>query len=353
MEMERDERAFKFDAYDTLGYLVPGLTMMVGIYLHCKFFGIEVLAEKLKGILPILSETDFKWVYSLIVITIILYIGYIVGHLIATLSAIIMDKLVVERIFGYPFERLFKDYLEPDRIEKHKRKFYRIVLTVFLAELIWIAAEGFYNLVSLYLAIAIGIFLGFKLGYGWLNQNDPRDHYDLRDKNHWQRRFAKWCWKYLIKWWFLSISYLFFDSWAYLFLSLLRMRKPFREEFRKKFLVEFEDVFGLEAQDVGTDVYWLTYSYLRQHKPGCAKLLHKWLSLYGFTRNLAISFFLLFIYGIIINTIRHYGGPYLAWCVVTGVTAVIFGLRYYYLYYNYYSKFVFRAFVSSTAKMKP
>lgn len=351
MNKGEKEKIFTFDAYDTLGYLVPGLTTIIGIYLHCGFFGIKGPINELKAILPQwIVEGDFKWHESLIAITIILYVGYMIGHLVATLSSIIMDKLVVERIFGYPFERLFKGFLEPrpKDIEKNKRKFYRVALALFLAELIWIAAIGPYNRVSLCLVIAIAIFLLLKLGYTYLNQKDVRDSYDLRDVNDKQRKIAEWCWKYLVKWWLLKFSYVIFNSWAYFLLSLLRMRKPFNEEFRRKFVIKFEQVFDLKAKDVGTDVYWLTYSYLCQRRPACTKLLHKWLSQYGFARNLAISFFLLFVYGITMNAIYHPEGPYLAWCIVTGVTAVLFGLRYFYLYYNYYSKFVFRAFMSET-----
>lgn len=352
-----EKEIFTFDAYDKLGYLVPGLTTIIGICLHyCMFLGIETpskevtkdVTKELNEILPLLFKIDFKWHESLIAITIFLYVGYIIGNLVATLSSIIMDKLVVERIFGYPFERLFKDDLEPHRIEKNKRYFYRVALALFLTEIIWIAAKGPYNRVSLCLVISIGIFLLLKIVYTLLNQRDFQDSYDLRDVNHWQRKIATWCWKYLFKWWVVWVSGFIFELWAKALLSLFRMQKPFREEFRRKFLIKFEQVFDMDAKDIGTDVYWLTYSYLCQQETACTKLLHKWLSQYGFARNLAISFFILFVYGITINTFYNLEGPYLAWCIVTGVTAVLFGLRYFYLYYNYYSKFVFRAFMSET-----
>ena len=207
-----------------------------------------------------------------------------------------MDKLVVERIFGLPYQRLFHLHLGPDKYEKQKRLFYKLILAVGLIDLVWFAAAGPRSWVVWILSGIFVILIILKLGYTLLHQPDIRNNFEVRPPDHPQRKFAKWGWKYIIKWWLRPLAWLFFDSWAKCLLALFKMCKPFYPEVQSSFMKKFRRKFNIEPEDAGTDLYWLTYSYLCQNNVKCANLTKQWLNLYGFSRNLAICFFMLFIY---------------------------------------------------------
>ena len=85
-----------------------------------------------------------------------------------------------------------------------------------------------------------------------------------------------------------------------------------------------------------------------QNEPLLFIRANKHLALYGFARNLSTSFFLILLIFITFEIIRPSNSIYLNFSVV-GIwfLANIFLLRYLYLYFNYYSKFLFRSFIIS------
>lgn len=345
MDNEHVKSLWRFDAYDIFGYLIPGATTLVGVYVHGRMFGVDVVFDKTKEVFPDLG--GLAWHESLIWILLFTMLAYITGHLVASISSLVMDKWVVERIYGFPYQRLFKNYIGVSSYERQKRCFYKGMMGLMLGFLIYLAVRSF-DRISLYVLIGLGVVVLIKVGFTVLNQRDIRTPYAHRGEESRQYRFAAWCWKYVIRWWLMPLAYVF-DLVCYSLLSFWRLQKPFYPEVQAKFVEKFEEKFGVNPEEAGTDVFWLTYCYLCQNKPACTRLIQHWLNLYGFGRNLAVAFFLLFIYGVIMKNF-YTGDPYdyLTWCLLTGIGAVLFGLRYYYIYYNYFSKFVFRAFVSAT-----
>lgn len=111
-EDEKPQNFFKFDVYDIFGYIVPGAIFIIGVYAHANMFKMENLLNKLKVTSSYFQPFSAPWPKFLTTMSLFLLLAYIVGHLVASLSAAIMDKWVVERIFGYPYERLFKDLYE-------------------------------------------------------------------------------------------------------------------------------------------------------------------------------------------------------------------------------------------------
>lgn len=362
----------KFDNSDILGYIVPGAVFLLGIYIHDEIFGLGLFGN-LQERFAFAFDTEVWYNTIFLVVPFLLFLCYSLGHLIATFSSIIMDKWAVERIFGFPYQRLLDIGAYPDDFERSKREYYKLAMSIFLGLVIYFAVKREFDIVVKILLIAWAGVLGLKIGTSSLVQPDIKDRYSRRDPKKKQTRIGKFfgrlfkrplsaanittdlplqhrieklIWK-LLKW-PLKVLNSPYDLFTSGLLSLLIMQKTLSVEFRKECCKMFEETFGLNPKEAGTETYWLTYIYVCEKSPVCASKIHRWLCMYSFLRNFAISLFLLFIYGIVISStvyptsgIRH---AYLWWCLVTGIGTVIFGVRYYYIYVSYYSKFIFRAF---------
>lgn len=175
----------------------------------------------------------------------------------------------------------------------------------------------------------------------YLRQID--DPYSFRNTNSLQTKFANFLWKWLFSW-FLKPFTWGFDLILKSILCILRMQKPFTREFQDLFVKKFVETFKMSPSGVDTEVHWLTYSYLCQNDPDSMVRIRRWLTQYSFARNVSTAFILLFFFNIIMSKIDN--PAFLYWSLATGAGSILFLLRYYYLYYNYYSKYIFRAFMT-------
>lgn len=370
--MANEEKALlRFDLYDIFGYLIPGVVLLAGIYGHIKVFDVKCFQDALDKILlpngtmggdlnqSTSNLLSFSSPLFWTAMTAFLFFAYIVGHLAASFSAVILDKWVSERVFGFPFKRMFKDVLPKSDYDKRKTYFHKALLVIFLAILIIFAIFGpsnhyFRFMLSSFLLLAL-----IKIGFTKLSLEDIQAPTAEQPESQWQRKVANWLWKWTIQWWLIPIVWFSFDSWANLLLTMFRMRKPFSKAFQEQFCTYFRETYQLDIKKdkLDTEVFWLPYSSIAENTSSCARLLKHWLCLYGFARNLATSFFLLFIYGITMDKFCPTGMyraekyEYLIWCLITSIAAILLGLRYYYIYYNYFSKFVFRAFFSAKSTL--
>jgi len=357
----------RFDVYDVFGYIIPGGTFIAGIYAHMRLFSVTCIQDMVSQVLPHLGSSGSNpsqsppssWPSFLSMATAFLFLTYITGHLVASFSSVIMSKWVTERVLGFPHMRLFKDVLKPSDYEKRKTYFHKTLLTIFLTLLLVLTVFGRVDRILVYLVGSYVLLAIVKIIFTTLSLPDIQAPETELPEDSLRRKIGNWFWTWTIRWWMYPLTWLFFDSWTSLLLSLFRMRKPFTVEFQKRFEKNFEEVFDMKIDEAGSDVFWLPFCYVSEKCTASAKLITQWLRLYGFARNLAISLFLLFIYGVVMHRFCPAGkyqaekNEYLFWCLITGICAVIFGVRYYYLHYNYFSKFVFRIFVSAQAYEKP
>jgi len=365
--MANEKKALlRFDVYDIFGYLIPGVILLVGIYVHMKVFDVKCLQDPLSKVFlpcnsidnnPGQNTSNFPIFSSPLfwrLMTAFLFFAYIIGHLVASFGAVILDKWVSERVLGFPFKRLFKNVLPLSDYDKRKTCFHKALLVNFLVMLIVLAILGPSNRYFLFLLSFFVLLALIKIGFTWFSLEDIQAPSSERPGSNWRHKVVDWLWKWMIRWWLRPLGLIFFDSWANLLLTMFRMRKPFSKVFQEKFSAHFYKAFDLDLkkENLETEIFWLPYCYVSEKAPASARLMHHWLCLQGFARNLAVSFFLLFVYGIAMDKFCPSGMyhaekyEYLCWCFITGISAVLLGLRYYYLYYNYFSKFVFRAFFS-------
>ena len=392
MDDENGKSFFQFNPYDIMGYFIPGAVFLIGIVFHTVWFQIETPYAFLHHALPgltinekvdmhkegtnqndkkLLDETLKKLLidnenrslyYYLLPIFLFSLAAYLCGHIIASFSAAFIDKLWMERVFGYPYERLFKGIAHISFLERRKRLFYRGATAFFVIAVLYLAISSPFKLIELCWFIPFLLVLTIKIVlFNVLMQKDIQDPYDIRGTCYRQRRFVDWIWLHVKKpydWLNIFFNLLFVHAIIKGLLSAFRMLKPFHPKFRELFAKKFNTKFGLDIDkdEIDTDVFWLTYSYVINNSPASARLLQQWLRLYAFARNLSMTFIMLLFYGMIINNVNNIchkeNSSYLLWCFITALFAVLFGLRYYYLYYNYFSKYVFRTFLSIVLKEK-
>ncbi|MDI6451712.1 hypothetical protein [Anaerobaca lacustris] len=323
----------KFDGYDVFGYLIPGTVLTAGIYVHMQLSSEAPHTTIASALLSPVSANLGSIAYAIVMTTSLLFGLYIAGHLVALFGAAILDKLVVERTQGFPYEQLF-DTLNATWVTKYeqgRRDIYKLVFSIMIAALLWMGHAGptVPNISIPFITIVL-VLLG-KAKYN--RSNDRR--WRLTDADP-----PDWLLAVLRK---LALP---FDQGMYLFVGMFMRRKKFRRKAQEQFGKAFYSTFDLKPEDVATDTFWLCYAYLCEHHPSVSKLIQGWLRLYGFARNLSVAFLLLYVYGLVRHTsVTNPDFSYTAWYSITGVLCLLFGARFYYIYYNYYSKFTFRAFI--------
>lgn len=138
-----------------------------------------------------------------------------------------------------------------------------------------------------------------------------------------------------------------FNIFAHFIEHFVGLNESFDANFIQKYSEQFTKTFGLPLdKNTGTNIYWLSYCAVTNESEHLKNMLRHFLRLYGFARNLSTSFYIVFL--LVVLEVLFVNGNSLL--MKTG-GILFFGLsfimltRYYYLYYNYYSKIVFRSFV--------
>ncbi|MBI9018787.1 MAG: hypothetical protein JEZ07_16165 [Phycisphaerae bacterium] len=332
-----------FNVYDIFWYIAPGGALLMGLYIYHLFFGIEIFS-KISVVLKKADKDFIKWVQDAGLITIALFLMYAIGHSLFVLSSALIDKLLVERIMGHPYLRLFNTVYNKDvpfvwymktnqTIYKHLISF-AIVATIFYFKNWKIAL---YVLIALFV-----ILLTVKIVFTNLALNDIFNPLSVKKEKKKADNIAN-IFKMKI---FATIPF-FIDS---IFSVLFRMFKPFEISFQNEFSKRFEKTFNIPMEELATNVFWLPYSYLCRNNQNSFELISYLQRLFSFLQNMSAVFLLLFIYGISDANSIDPGKKDIhnLWSMLTGMGCVILVLRYYYLYYNYYSKSVFRVFYEMT-----
>jgi hypothetical protein len=345
--MEFNELKKPFSSYDLFGYFTPGVVIIVGVYIHTRLFKITLL-ENLKCIL--IPYWPSQWYEYAVFVFLGVLIVYVIGHLVASISSALIDSMLVRRMHGYPYQKLFSKYFPVGDNDQRRRLFAKTSFGVFFVGLFLLAIRRA-PLVLAEIALATSLMLMFlRMIYTILMD---RKHSTVAG---------------LIYWTSCPLWILFGYPYWYIiktFGALFRMNKPFADWFQDRFFQAFDRCFGVnpliddkekhppsnDRTYIDSNCYWLTYCYVIDHSPESAKMIAGWLNLYSFARNTGMAFFLLFLYGAIIGRSESMrtNETCCVWTITTGALSVAFTLRFYYLYYKYYSKHIFRAFVTLDA----
>jgi hypothetical protein len=127
--------------------------------------------------------------------------------------------------------------------------------------------------------------------------------------------------------------------------------KPLPSDVIKKYKEFFQTDFQMNPEIVKSDNYWFTFFYVRTKNPRMSDLIHRWHQTSIFARNIATSFYITYIYGmLILFSCRHkIQSPHdfhiCILLVFLFVLAIFFVIRFYHIFVCYYSKCLYRAFV--------
>jgi len=127
--MNKQSKTFNIDGSDIFAILVPGIIVTVSLI-------VAVLAPLNTNLISELTsyayERDSELTYYFAVAATLLLASYIIGQMAASISVIIFDRIIVDKIIGYPYKMaLFKDVIKNDDKYQNKSNFYRSLIFLF------------------------------------------------------------------------------------------------------------------------------------------------------------------------------------------------------------------------------
>lgn len=370
-----DRLASQFKLADILGYLAPGAAFFISIAAFERWADhildsatIHLPLSTAYRLVLATEEAKQEWFVYLSIAAVALLFVYITGHVIQSIAVLLLDRLLIYKAYGYPYERLL---LEGEDGGRPVDKFHSLPRTFsslyYRGMFFWTNTYLAFRL-SCYIARAIpasytvevmlrtaSTALGFFLMAAFLFkiiivpvrkvfQRRHPDTPDLREPG----------------WITTSIrifSVLLAGPWELLIgkplSNLINSRRSFDAEFRERYAELFQKTFGLNPHTAESNNYWMAYSYVITHSSKLAAVASHWEMMHTFSRNLAVAFYLAFIYCLCwlhissaALTTAARGGAILA--AIPGVLLLLAAsllLNHYYLYVSYYSKFLYRSFV--------
>ncbi|SHJ76690.1 hypothetical protein ACQ0P8_06800 [Halodesulfovibrio aestuarii] len=355
--MNETARGIRIDSYDYFGYLVPGMVTMLG-FGTLLIYAMGCSTEACTALKALFTQKDTPSTTIIISgLVVFALLSYVMGHIAGTFSSMVYEKLFVKKVTQYPTNRLLNINLTSD--EKWQlnvtRYFYLffvtmqyvlVVLYSYRVEIDGVLPEE----IKLFLVNHFGtddvFILSVILLFVWLLAKIINEGLMSIPGQEGSPHL-------LIKWYqcfFLFFSLVF--SLPMLLISLLLgkllgMRDKFPVEFATKIKEKYNRIFSIDFETAkSTEVWWSLYWYVINRDNVVRARIDKFLSLYGFMRNLAFACW--FTAVCISITHNNFASDMPAFQIITmGLLfcSIIFAVRFYYLYYNYYSKTIFRVFL--------
>lgn len=319
-----------FTLYDFFGYLFPGMILVGGIMLY---YNPIIINSQIYNNFKNMYK-DFSGLFSAITLLFGLVGVYVIGHFIATISHITIDRIVVGTILRYPYITLL-DISEKERKivwPMHKLILLLLIfiwvlsiLTIFISKLQLIVVYCIYALLSI-IALRI-IFMIIKGAFPSIKE------YDANTSSWWYIIFIGWHSKLIDSILINPIR------------QFLSIDKGFGSDLANNIKKTIQDRFFVNCNNIGSDNFWLPCLDILKN-PIHDRMINNWLHLYGLNRNLCMAFFLLSAFAILNHYLIHFRVSLYeqVFMFLTIIGAAVFGVRYVMLYYTYYSKNVFRFF---------
>lgn len=350
-----------FTPYDVLAYLIPGLTCVGSIAYYEFVLAQHVPAEKLHAPFQHVGEwidsfhcvpnSGASWALQFLLLLGCVAALYVVGHIIASLSEIFLDRILVHKATGYPREKL---------LDMHDKSCREISRPFYKGTFFWVNVIAFMCYCSALASLQYRSW--FHCGIRWMmyimlvvvivkvvtsRLKPPSTIFQIRLRSSLPWRGIKWFVIFALTNIYAGpvkiISFLYNDH--------IQPNRGFDESFREMFRERFKEVFGMDAESSLSNTYWLPYIYVAEKSETLNRILINWLNLYSFMRNLAMAFYLAFIYIAVSLSVEGHNLPKGQGLCAIYLPAALFGLsmisllRFYYLYSAYYTKFLYRSFV--------
>jgi len=337
-------KRFPFSPYDFFGYLIPGSIFFFSIYIFeqipnsaiSKDFHIPFITI-INTLFPKDAVSNLWYVY----IPIILICIYVMGHIISGVSSLFLERIFIKKVYNYPYSMLLKHPSSPKLQCSRYSSYYYAALFFWLNFLILVSLMAFeFNaniLYSIVYTVMILILILFILKFIVELLKKSKGNNFAKSIRH------------------ISNFYQIVSTPYYLIANnlakFLGTDEAFTDIFISKYADIFREDFGLEYNHETSNNFWLPYAFISEYSTQLGSVVLHWLNLYSFARNLSTAFYLAYLYSWISicfqrNIIYSSGIPLSIIIIPLGVflLAFVMLLRYYYLYYCYYSKFLFRSY---------
>lgn len=279
---------------------------------------------------------------------------YVVGNVIASISAICLDRILVYKGYGYPYAYLLK--VDPE----HRRSllstaFYRGMLFWVNSTLVVIYLALFVHtkarvgeaiavttdVIAWFLVFLCSLFVFTKIvaGSPW-----------VRPKVR-----GRWVETYLVR------AYCgLYEVIARMIAKLINTRVPFNDSFLTRYRVRFVEQFNTQPELAGTNNFWFCYCYVIERSIALRNVLSHAQTTCVFARNLATALYLAFLYcfgSLVLQKTRYsLDVTYIRVAVllippVLLLSAFVMLLRFYHLFVSHFTKLVFRSFLALTETM--
>jgi hypothetical protein len=382
----RNGDSSEFDGYptlpitlaDALVYFAPATALVLAVLLfenwvtHLEFFDNSEFHTPALTVGTLIRETfsdGDHWSSAVLMMISLALLIYILGHLISAASSLLIDRTLVYKAHGYPYEHLLDvagetaDDVGPDgRLVQHNG--------IDVSKAYW---RGLFFWTNCYLALRwLEIFARSRTGgndlealangtaawMGWgivglvLVRQVFVQVYRHRRRQRSGRRASRA--EKLATRTYVGICAGLFSVIGNPLNKLLLTHLPFDTDFRMRYRSLFEKRFGMDARKAGSNNYWFSYLFVLQHSSRLAREIAHWQRLYTFSRNVSTALYLGFLYGL--SWFLYHNDVIRDWQArgLTRLTVMTFGLfamsgmllvYFYYLYVCYYSKTIYRSFV--------
>lgn len=357
-ELEEGKVRLPFTGFDLFWYIIPGSVLMLSVFVFefwiRSHYNIPSFHSPVYTALTSTANEIFtkNWVFSAIYLLILVSIAYVSGHILASIGAFVIERILVAKGYKYPYEHLLDIKDKSRQVKKHSGPFYRGLFFWFNIYFLLRYLNIYYQydtiqiilkIISYYILFLILLkpsfdFLKYKLPKSW----------EWLEKNK-KRKAIVAIHNFLI--FIFESSSVFYNLLSSTFSIFLNTRRSFDQPFIDKYKEFFNSEFGFDPDCSSNNNYWLTKLFVINSSSALTKEVIIWNSMYRFSRNLStalfISFFYLFISIITQHSLlKNINDPVITFTpLILFFLAVIMLLQFFYLYDNRYSRLVFRSFV--------
>jgi hypothetical protein len=342
--------AWPFDAYDAFGYLAPGATLLAvasAFELSLRWYALDkdttlAVARYARAAL------QTHWSLPVLFLALTIVAAYVAGHIVSSFSGLFLDRGLVVRGYGYPYETLLG-------IRRRRSLHLQLVSGSHKAAFFWLNAYLLARWVSqgtgsrvawtgvwlselaLVLVAGLGI-TSIACRLGLLQAFTRHDHVARRQAYRRLATAGRWA---------ARVGY---ELLAWPISRYIDTRSSFTPQLVSEYRRLFRQATGFPSTTAKTNNYWFSQLFVSSRSREATTTLMKWLYLYSFSRNLAAAFFLVLPLASARLWLGGYSGLTMQsvtfWLpLVSWFSGAMMLLRYYYLYAGYYSKYLFRAFV--------
>jgi hypothetical protein len=321
-----------FDLYDFFGYLFPGIYFAISIVF---IFLISNPSFSMDEYWKVFAHGEFMMGFvSLLTLIVIVYL---LGHFIATISHVVIDRAIVGGIIGYPILHLLR-LKRPEREYSESTIKYLFILfnTSLLLPAFIYSHVCFIGTTTIFFCIICFLFC-FRIFMTFLRM---RPNGGEIAKKYGDKKIFRI---------YLFPAQKLIDPLFLFVRRVLAIDKQFSQEFIEKYMAVFKSRFGLESENQESENYWLPFFYVSDKSPYHASIIRTWLHLYGYARNISSAAYIICIISIILMFKYPYlyeNQLFLYHYYFSLSVAFVLSSRYWILYSTYYTKSIIRAFIS-------